>query len=97
MSASERLAALGPPALDALDELSSDAGWAHAYQPGGTDAPDREPDVRAVLAVLPEIVAVVENAERIFGYIEDEQLSGPTVVKLRAALAALDAKLGNGI
>ena len=64
MSASEKLKALGPRALDALEELSGDAGWAHAYQPGGDDAPDREPEVRVILGALPQIVAVVEAAER---------------------------------
>ena len=44
-------------------------------------------------AALPELIAVVENAENIFGYIEDKHRSGPSVVKLHAALAALNAKL----
>lgn len=46
-----------------------------------------------VMSALPEIIAVVETAEKIFGYIEPEHRSGPSVVKLYDSLDALAFKL----
>jgi DNA replication initiation complex subunit (GINS family) len=87
VTASEKLKALEPVAVDALEELSADAGWAHAYQPGGDQAPNREPDVRVILDALPQIVAVVEAAQRL----DELDAEGNVITTIGSATDAIEA------